>query len=124
MSDVATPAAIYFSAAGGITIFGIATGLDPALLFAGACGGYWGLLSMPPQGVWARTQQIIMGALAAAWLAPPLVVWWVGEKMINEQVTHLVWQYAAALLVGLVAVPVLGRAVIGLAKRKIDEVQP
>lgn len=106
MTEPLSGAALSVTAAGGIAVFGVVTGLEPALLLAGAAGGWWSLSYMYPLSILARIHHIALSALIAAWVAPAADV--PGGP------------YVAALVVGLVAVPVLGKALMKLAGRKLD----
>lgn len=102
--------------AGGITIFGIATGLHPALLLAGAAGGWWAMSYQSATSVLGRMHRIVISALVAAWGAPALsMLGWMPEA-IPDQVLQLV----LALIIGLTTIDVLGRGLMALARRKLN----
>lgn len=54
----------------GLTIFGISTGLDPAILIAGLAGGLWAQSYHPPTSIWRRVALIVLAAILAGYLAP------------------------------------------------------
>ena len=56
MTEPVTPSAFGLTAAG-VTLFGVATGLDPALLCAGAAGGWWAMTYQPVLGALDRAAQ-------------------------------------------------------------------
>lgn len=69
MTDVSTPGGLLLTGTG-LTVFGVATGIHPLLLIAGAAGGYWGLSYVPEMAVVRRFTTVLLSALVAAWGAP------------------------------------------------------
>ena len=71
MSEPATSAIVSVTQASGITILGIATGLDPVLIVAGAAGGWWALSYLESPGrALARANRIALSSILAAWGSP------------------------------------------------------
>lgn len=93
--------------AAGVTVFGIVTGLDPALMFASACGGWWAMQYHPPMKVWSRLNRMGLSALIGGWSAPVFAE--VAQKQLSISVEGLpAFKFVVALLLGLIALDVLG----------------
>lgn len=107
MSD-ASPIAL---TAAGISIFGVTTGLQPELLFAGAAGGWWSLSFQPDLSVFARANNILIASLAGAWGAPWIV------HLLGDAPRYEVAIFPTAGVLGLLSVVVLGPGLISLGKR-------
>lgn len=121
MTDPISPPAIGLAAAG-ITVFGIATGLDPVLLFAGAGGGWWAMTYQPVLGVLDRISRIFISALVGGWGAPLAVGYVDGAGWLPHTVPAHVAGFPVALGIGLLAVDVIGRAILRIAARKAQEI--
>lgn len=95
----------------GITAFGVATGLHPSLLIAGAAGGWLAMSYQPSLGALNRVTRVVMSALVAAWSTP------LGASLLNmPERLHLMYM-PIAFGVGLIAFDVLGPGVIGIVKK-------
>lgn len=103
---------------GGITILGVATGLHPALMLAGAAGGWWALSYQPTKTLLSRVNRILLSSVIAAWSAPVLAA----SSYIPEGIPTVPVQLLAALLIGLAAMDVLGRGLLSIARRQIKGV--
>jgi len=114
-------AAFFGVTAGGITVLGIATGLHPALMLAGAWGGWWAISYQPPMGVSARLSRIFISAIAAGWLVPGGIAIAAHRGWLPEAIAPELMQFPAALLTGLLAVDVIGRLVLKLGRDKLTE---
>lgn len=121
MTDPISPPAIGLTAAG-ITLFGVATGLDPVLLFAGAGGGWWAMTYQPVLGAIDRLSRIGISALVGGWGSPLAVGYAAGAGWLPEAVPQHVAGFPVALGIGLLAVDVIGRGVLRLAQRKAEEI--
>ena len=107
--------------AGGLTLFGIATGLHPMLLLAGLAGGWWALsYQTAPMPLVRRITALGVSSLAAAWITPPAVAATVGQGWLGPAATGELLQFPAALIVGLLAHAALGPALMKLTTRKIE----
>lgn len=104
---------VSITAAGGVTVFGIATGLQPELLVAGAAGGWWAMSYQPPIKPFTRANRIIVSALVAAWLTPLTI--YLLSKYVEDIPT--VASLPVALCVGLVTIDVLGSGFTRIAKK-------
>lgn len=120
MTDPISPPALGLTAAG-ITLFGVATGLDPVLLFAGAGGGWWAMTYQPVLGALDRLSRIGISALAGGWGAPLAVGYAAGRNWLPDTVPAAVAGFPVALAIGLLAVDVLGRGLVRLAQRKAED---
>ena len=110
--------------AGGLTLFGIATGLHPMLLLAGLAGGWWALsYQTDPMPLLRRCSTLGISALVSAWVSPPAVAGIVAMALpqkIPAQSAGELLHFLIALIVGLLAHAVLGPALMKLAARKIE----
>lgn len=114
-----TEPVITVGASGAIVIAGIATGLDPALVFAGACGGLWSLSYLSGQTVLSGMNRIALSSIIAAYSAPFAADWLGDLGIVPAHIEHIA-RYPIALVVGLVAVPVLGREILRLARQRLN----
>lgn len=121
MTDPISPPAVV-SAAAGITLFGVATGLDPVLLAAGAGGGWWAISYQPTLGTLQRLSRIGISALAGGWGSPLAVAYAGGSGWLPDTVPPVVAAWPVALGIGLLAVDVLGRGLLRFAGRKAEEI--
>jgi len=122
MAEPTTTAVIGLTA-GSLAIFGLVTGLQPALLLAGMAGGWWALSIRDPLPLPRRITSIAIAAIFAAWGAPVAasligsLSWWPGKSVAIEALQLLV-----ALVLGRLAHTVLGSSLDKLAKRKMEGV--
>lgn len=121
MAEPTTSIAIAATAAG-LTIFGIATGLQPGILLAGFSGGLWALSYLPPMAWWQRILVAVLGALLAGWVTPAVALGVTSISWWPRAVTAEILQFPVAVAIGLLAHTVIGPAVIRVARAKIDEV--
>ena len=117
MTDPITPTTSGLGAAG-ITLFGVATGIDPVLLFAGAAGGWWAMTYQPVLGVANRLSRIAISALAAAGGTPLAIAYAAQGEHLQYGVPESLVGFPVAMGIGLLAVDVIGRSVIRRAKQK------
>lgn len=111
------------AAAAGLTVFGVATGLDPAILIAGFAGGVWGQSYHPPTTFWRRLLLVMLASIIAGYLAPAAAV---GAMAMTPAATAgamslATLQLPVAVLIGLTSHRVLGPAVMRLAAKKIED---
>jgi hypothetical protein len=109
---------VSITAAGGVTLFGIATGLQPELLVAGAAGGWWAMSYQPPIKPFTRANRIVLSSLIAAWLTP-LTLHLIG-RYVEEIPTAAA--LPVALCVGLISIDVLGSGFTRIAKKLLARV--
>lgn len=117
-----TATGVFVLTATGISIFGVATGLDPVLLVAGVAGGYASLSYQPAQSFSGRITSVVMSALMAAWGAPVLVAAASGQPFIPVAVTGEILKFPVALIGGFLAQTVIAPGLMALAKRKMESI--
>lgn len=97
--------------AGTIVIYGVSTGLQPPLLFAGAAGGWLAVTYIEELRWYDRANRVFLSALAAAW-STLAVVKWMG---LTNDVD--IAKYPVALVIGLLTMDVLGKGIIRAARK-------
>lgn len=123
MPEPTSSIAFIAATAAGLTVFGVATGINPSILLAGLAGGMWSLSYQPPMSVWRRAAVIVCGAVVAAYLTPIAVAvlasfsWWPASASVEMA------QLPLALLIGLLAYKVIGPSVLRIAARKAEEAE-
>lgn len=110
--------------AGGITVLGIITGLHPALMLAGAAGGWWAMSYQQQMTVLGRLNRILLSSIVAAWASPVAAAWGVPviEKILPDAV-HIqrsAVELGVALIIGLVTIDVLGRSLMSLIRGRME----
>lgn len=106
----------------GLTIFGIATGLNPALLLAGLAGGWWALSYQDPLPVMRRVTVTMMSAIVAGYLTPAVVAGMTALSAWPQAVTNDLIQFPVAVVIGLLAHRVLGPSILRIAAKNAEEV--
>ena len=121
MAEPATSTAAVIASALGLTVFGVATGLHPSLLIAGLAGGLWALFYGEPQPLLKRCLSAVMSALVAAWLAPA-TAYSVLELPFAPKVLPLdVLQFPIALVLGFLAMAIVGPGLMLLSRKKLED---
>lgn len=115
-----TAAAVGVSTLGGLTLFGIATGLHPELMAAGVAGGWLSLSYLPAMAVGQRISTAILSAVAAAWGAPAVAGAVIGQPWVPAGLTYDVLRFPLAMGIGLMLHTVLAPGLMALAKRKME----
>ena len=105
----------------GLTVFGISTGLSPAILIAGVAGGLWAQSYHPPTSIWRRLAMIGLAAILAGYLAPFLAAIVGASETVRGIVSLEALQLPLAVVVGLTSHRVLGPAIMRFAAKKADE---
>ena len=108
-------------AATGLTFFGVATGLDPAILIAGFAGGVWAQSYHPPMSIWRRLALIVMASSLAGYLAPAAAAAVMSFGNTQGAFTLTALQLPVAVLIGLTSHRVLGPAIMRFAAKKAEE---
>lgn len=120
MPDPTSSAVVAVTAAGGVAIFGVVTGVHPGLLFAGLMGSLAGLSYLPDQiGIGQRITSVLVGALGAAWGAP-LAVAMVGGTPLAMATPHVL-QFPLALALGFLSFTAIAPALIRIAQRRLRQ---
>lgn len=107
----------------GLTVFGMATGLHPAILLAGLAGGWWALSYQDPLPVMKRVAVTIMSAIVAGYLTPAVAAGVTSIGAWPQAVTKDLVQFPVAVLIGLLAHRVLGPSILRIAAKKAEEVE-
>lgn len=110
------------STATGLTLFGIATGLHPAILLAGLAGGLWSLSYQSAAPLWKRTASTVVSSIIAGYLAPALAIGLMSIDVLPRSLTPEIVQLPVAVLIGLLAHRVLGPAILRIVASKAEEV--
>lgn len=100
----------------GLTIFGLSTGLDPAILIAGLAGGLWAQTYHPPASIWRRVALVALAAILAGYLAPAFAA-----LAASSDTVRGVFTLPLAVLIGLTSHRVLGPAFMRFAAKKAEE---
>lgn len=109
------PAILTASAtAAGLVVAGVATGLQPELLVAGAAGGWWAMSYQEPLPALKRGTRIVLSALVAAWSTP------LAASFVDLPGRMHLLQFPVALLIGLVTIDVMGLGVLSMVRRFIE----
>lgn len=116
-----TSSAIVAATTAGLTLFGLATGLDQTVLLAGFAGGLWALSYQDPVPAAQRITFSITAAVVAGYLAPAAAM---GAMVFGGPVKTLdiVFIRGAAVLIGFLAHKVLGPIILRKSSEKIEEV--
>jgi hypothetical protein len=104
----------------GLTIFGISTGLDPAILIAGLAGGLWAQSYHPPASIWRRVALVALAAILAGYLAPAFAALAASSETVRGIFTLTALQLPVAVLIGLTSHRVLGPAFMRFAAKKAE----
>lgn len=121
MAEPVSSAALAAATAAGLTIFGVATGLHPAILLAGLAGGLWALSYQDPSPVWKRVAVTIMAAIVAGYLTPAVAAGVTSIGAWPQNVTRDLVQLPIAVVIGLLSHRVLGPALLRIATQKAEE---
>lgn len=115
-------AALAAATATGLTVFGVATGLHPAILLAGLAGGLWALSYQEPAPAMKRVAVTIMSAIVSGYLTPAVAAGVTSIGVWPQAVTRDLVQLPIAVLIGLLSHRVLGPALLRIAAQKAEEV--
>lgn len=111
-----------FIATGGLTVFGIVTGLDPVQLCAGFVGCWWYNSYLPELPLRQRFSSALIAALVASWLTPPIILavtnftWW--PRVVPAEITG----FPCALAIGFLTHKVIGPALLRSAQKKAEDI--
>ena len=118
MSEPATP----LITAGGLTLFGVATGLHPMLLVAGFVGCWWYNTYLPELTIGKRLTSSLIAALFAAWLAPPVLDWVTGLDWWPPSVPAITVGFPLAFVIGFLTHRVIGPQLLRIAEKKAEDI--
>jgi hypothetical protein len=122
MAEPTSSIALAAATAAGLTIFGVATGLHPAILLAGLAGGLWALSYQDPATPIKRVAATIMSAVIAGYLTPAVAAGVTSFEAWPASLTREMVQLPIAVLIGLLSHRVLGPALLRIAAKKVGEV--
>lgn len=117
MSEPTTP----ILTTGGLTLFGIVTGLHPMLLVAGFVGCWWYNSYIPQLSLWQRFGSGLIAAFVAAWVTPPVIAWVTGLSWWPNSVTQTTVGFPIALALGFLTHKVIGPALLRVAEKKAED---
>lgn len=119
---MAEPSVIVGTAlATGLTLFGVSTGLDPAVLIAGVAGGLWAQSYNQPSSIWRRLALVALASLLSGYLAPALSMMAAASETVNNIIPFHALKLPVSVLVGLTSHRVLGPAFMKFASKKVEE---
>lgn len=122
MAEPTSSAALAAPTAAGLTVFGVATGLHPAILLAGLAGGLWALSYQEPMPAWKRVAITIMAAVVAGYLSPAVAAGVTSIESWPNSVTLDLVQLPIAVVIGLLSHRILGPALLRIAAQKAEGV--
>ena len=122
MAEPTSSALLAGATATGLTLFGVATGLHPAILLAGLAGGLWALSYQEPAPALKRVAVTIMSAIVAGYLTPAVAAGVTSIGAWPQALTRDLVQLPIAVLIGLLSHRVLGPALLRIAAQKAEEV--
>jgi hypothetical protein len=117
MSEPTTP----LVATGGLTFFGVVTGLHPMLLVAGFIGCWWYNSYLPELTLRQRITSGIIAALVAAWTTPPVIGWLTGLALWPATVPAATASFPCAIAFGFLTHKVIGPALLRAGQKKAEE---
>lgn len=106
--------------AAGLSIFGISTGLEPAVLIAGFAGGVWAQSYQPPVHWLKRILMTTVASIIAGYTAPVAAIGFASFEAVRGIFTPALLQLPVAVLIGLTTHTVLGPAIIRWGTKKAD----
>lgn len=106
---------------GGLTLFGLATGLHPMLLVPGFVGCWWYNSYLPELSTGQRIASGLIAALVAAWLTPPLIAWITSLAWWPPTVPALTAGFPSALCIGFLTHKVIGPTLLRAAQKKSED---
>lgn len=104
----------------GLTLFGVATGIDPVLLAAGAAGGYAAMAEMAEMTLLKRLASIGVSALFGAWGAPAVLGEAVARKLLTAGYAYPT-VCLFSLLIGALSLTVIVPGMVRFGRSKIEE---
>lgn len=106
----------------GLTIFGVSTGLDPAILIAGLAGGLWAQTYHPPTSLVRRVALTALASILAGYLTPAAAAIASSSEVLREMFPMAALHLSVAVLIGLTSHRVLGPAFMRFAAKKAEEI--
>lgn len=126
MAEPASSVAFFAVTTAGLTVLGVVTGIHPALLIAGAAGGYWSLSYLPQMTAKSRVSTVAVSAIISALLSPAAAAvivaaarnylpWWPASVDANFI------SYAVAAIGGLLLFTVVGPQIIRIGNARAGQ---
>lgn len=115
-----TAAASAAATATGLTLFGLATGLDPGALFAALAGALFAIVFQEPMALVKRLFVTVGSAVLAAWTSQAAALAATGMGWWPKTLPAGVVLYPMAAMAGLLMYRVLIPKLIALIERKVD----
>ena len=113
MADAAAAAAAIAITSTGLTVFGIATGLHPQYLVAGAVGGLWWLSYQDtPQPLAKRFTVTAISSVIAGFLTPLAVELVKIQEVFSTQIARDLLPFPVAIGIGFLAYSRIGPAIL------------
>ena len=113
MADAAAAAAAIAITSTGLTVFGIATGLHPQYLVAGAVGGLWWLSYQDtPQPLAKRFTANAISSVIAGFLTPLAVELVKIQEVFSTQIARDLLPFPVAIGIGFLAYSRIGPAIL------------
>lgn len=122
MTEPITNIGAPLAAASGLTVFGVATGLDPGLLFAGLAGALLAIVFQEAMSLWKRVGITALSSIISAWLAQAVALWAIGLSWWPGTVPADVVKFPVAAFSGLLMYRVIAPKLIQYAEHKADGV--
>lgn len=113
--------ALASATAAGLTIFGVVTGLQPAILLAGLAGGLWALSYQDPAPAVNRVAATVMSSIISGYLTPSVSAGVTSISLWPPAITSDLAKMPIAVLIGLLSHRVLGPALLRIAAKKAKE---
>ncbi len=101
--------------AGTIFILGVSTGLQPALMIAGAAGGWLAMTYIGPLSWYDRVNRVFLSSLASSWGTMVLL------EHFDLYEDAQVFQFAVSFVIGLLTMDVIGKGIIKIAKKWLGD---
>ncbi len=117
MAEVTTSTAT----AAGLTVLGVATGLEPGLILAGFVGALWAQTYIQTAPYLQRLLFTVLGSIVAALLAPAGAALVTAIPGISAAVPLKTLEVPAAVVIGLLCHRYLGPLLMRLAERKTED---
>lgn len=121
MAEPGSTAVLGMTAAG-VTVFGVATGLQPDLALAGLWGGWWALRFLPPMSILSRISSVATASIISAWATPAVAAGLTGFAWWPKEVGYNLLKFPVAVGFGLLLHTVIGPALIRFGQKKAQEV--
>lgn len=109
-------------ASGGLTLFGLATGIHPMLLVAGFVGCWWYNSYAGTLTIAQRISSSLLAAFVAAWVTPPVVSWITSLSWWPPTVPAITAGFPVSLAVGFLTHKVIGPSLLHAAQKKVEEI--